>query len=105
MARGAVSSPRALLFVATALRAAKDVVGRRRGYPIRARPVVPCQKGHLFTTLSIPSDSSTAIPLGWWRFQYPPVARHESLVTRATLAPLSTDNKRRAAAIHDIARA
>ncbi len=57
-----------------------------RGYPIGGNLVVRCRRGHLFTTIWVPSVSLKAIRLGWWRFQRCPVGNHWSIVT-----PVKTD--------------
>src|SRR5215471_4390823 len=51
-----------------------------RGFPIGGRLIVRCRRGHLFTTIWIPSFSLKAARLLWWRGQYCPVGRHWSVV-------------------------
>ena len=88
------------LGVAAALVVAETVVlARRRGFVFGADTVVRCRRGHLFTTLWIPGASLKAVRLGWWRLQRCPVGSHWSLVTPATVAQL-TEEERRFASQH-----
>jgi hypothetical protein len=64
--------------------------------------VVRCSQGHLFTTLWIPAASLKALRLGWWRVQYCPVARHWSVVVPVRESDLTDEQRRIAAAHHDI---
>lgn len=75
---------------------------RARGYPIGGNLVVRCRRGHLFTTLWVPSVSFKALRLGWVRFQWCPVGRHWSLVSPVKDSELTTREKRRARAQHDL---
>ncbi len=75
---------RKVLFVAGLL--VEPIAMKLRGYPIGGNLVVRCRRGHLFTTIWVPSVSLKAIRLGWWRFQRCPVGAHWSIVT-----PVKTD--------------
>ncbi|MGA2836194.1 MAG: hypothetical protein ABSF84_06315 [Acidimicrobiales bacterium] len=78
------------------------VVLRRRGYGIGGDTLVRCRSGHLFTTIWIPGVSVTSLRLGWWRFQYCPVGRHWTLVVPVRGADLTDEERRAAAATHDL---
>ena len=78
------------------------VVARRRGSLLAVDTVVRCRRGHVFTTWWIPGASIKAIRLGWWRLQYCPVGQHGSLVTPVSMSTLSDDERRSAAACHDL---
>jgi len=56
--------------------------------------IVRCRSGHLFTTLWIPFGSLKAVRLGPLRFQYCPVGRHWTLVTRVDPAELTAAERR-----------
>ena len=73
-----------------------------RGYPIGGRLIVRCRRGHLFTTLWIPSVSVKALRLGLLRFQRCPVGHHWSLVTPVRDSELTEAEKRDARARRDI---
>jgi len=73
-----------------------------RGYPIGGNLIVRCRRGHLYTTLWIPSFSVKALRLGWWRFQRCPVGHHWSFVTPVKPAELSDDDKRLARERRDV---
>lgn len=75
---------------------------RARGYPIGGNLIVRCRRGHLFTTLWVPSVSFKALRLGWVRFQWCPVGKHWSLVTPVRDSELTAREKRRARAHHDL---
>ena len=75
---------------------------RARGYPVGGNLIVRCRRGHLFTTLWIPSVSFKALRLGWSRFQWCPVGRHWSLVSPVRDSELTAREKRRALARHDV---
>ena len=80
--------------VAGGLTAAEAVVvKRRRGSLFRARTIVRCRRGHLFTTIWIPGGSLKAVRLGLWRFQRCPVGKHWSLVTPVNVAKLSEEER------------
>ncbi len=91
-----------LALAVVALLAETVVVARRRGSLFGVDAVVRCRRGHLFTTFWIPGASLKAVRLGWWRLQRCPVGRHWSLVTPAAVAQLTDDDRRLAAAHHDI---
>jgi len=78
------------------------VVARRRGSLLAADTVVSCRRGHLFTTWWIPGASVKALRLVWWRLQYCPVGRHWSLVAPVSMSELSAQDRRSAAASHDL---
>ena len=73
-----------------------------RGFPIGGRLIVRCRRGHLFTTIWIPSFSLKAARLLWWRGQYCPVGRHWSVVVPVRDHELTDDEKRSARERHDI---
>jgi hypothetical protein len=80
--------------VAGGLTAAEAVVvTRRRGSLFRARTIVRCRRGHLFTTIWIPGGSLKAVRLGPWRLQRCPVGKHWSLVTPVNMAKLSEEDR------------
>jgi hypothetical protein len=68
-------------------------VTRRRGSLFRARTIVRCRRGHLFTTIWIPGGSLKAVRLGPWRLQRCPVGKHWSLVTPVNMAKLSEEDR------------
>jgi hypothetical protein len=73
-----------------------------RGYPLGGRMIVRCRRGHLFTTLWIPSVSVKALRLGWLRFQRCPVGHHWSLVTPVRDSELTDAERSAARARRDI---
>ena len=80
--------------VAGGLTAAEAVVvTRRRGSFFRARTIVRCRRGHLFTTIWIPGGSLKAVRLGPWRLQRCPIGKHWSLVTPVNMAKLSEEDR------------
>jgi len=64
--------------------------------------IVRCAKGHLFTTIWIPGVSFKAIRLGSDRFQWCPVGRHWTTVTRVPESELTQEDVERAHEHHDI---
>jgi hypothetical protein len=79
------------------------LVARRRGYPsMGGDVVVRCREGHLFTTWWIPGGSIKAIRLGAVRYQHCPVGRHWTTVRPVKDADLTDEDRRLAAAHHDI---
>jgi hypothetical protein len=64
--------------------------------------IVRCRDDHLFTTLWIPGASLKSLKLGWWRFQHCPVGDHWSIVTPVDPDILSVQQRREAAARHDL---
>jgi hypothetical protein len=64
--------------------------------------VVRCAKGHLFTTIWIPSASFKAVRLGMKRYQHCPVGKHWSMVTPIPVDQLSDAERIEAARVHDI---
>jgi len=73
-----------------------------RGFPIGGRLIVRCRRGHLFTTIWIPSFSLKAARLLWWRAQYCPVGRHWTVVVPVRENELTDDEKRIARDRRDI---
>lgn len=90
------------LLVAAAVLATGTVVARRMGYKVGGNTVVRCRQGHLFTTLWIPGVKLKAIDLGIARFQHCPVGHHWTLVLPVREADLTDDERRFAAAHHDV---
>jgi hypothetical protein len=80
----------------------EPVAMKLRGYPIGGNLIVRCHRGHLFTTLWIPSISFKAIRLGWWRVQRCPVGGHWSLVTPVKPSELTEDETRLARERRDV---
>jgi hypothetical protein len=78
------------------------LVARRLGYKIGGDTVVRCREGHVFTTLWIPGVSFKAVRLGWARFQRCPVGGHWSVVTPVRDVDLTVEERRLAAAHHDV---
>jgi hypothetical protein len=89
----------ALMIAATATFTA---TARRLGYGFGGKAPVRCRRGHLFTTLWIPGVNLKALDLGAARIQWCPVGGHWSLVTPLRTADLSADERRSAAAHHDL---
>ncbi len=85
-----------------ALLAAGTFVARKLGYKVGGDVVVRCRQGHLFTTLWIPGVKLKAIDLGIARIQHCPVGHHWSLVVPVRDRDLTDDERRDAAAVHDI---
>jgi hypothetical protein len=78
------------------------LVARRLGYKVGGNTVVRCREGHVFTTIWIPGVSFKAIRLGWARFQRCPVGGHWSVVTPVRDLDLTVEERRLAAAHHDV---
>jgi hypothetical protein len=91
---------RRLLIVAGLL--AEPVAMKLRGYPIGGNLVVRCRKGHLFTTIWLPSVSLKSIRFLWWRLQRCPVGNHWSIVTPVRPRELTEDERRIAGEHRDI---
>ncbi len=87
---------------AAAFLALYTVVARKLGYRLGGNVVVRCRRGHLFTTLWIPGVNLKAIDLGVARIGHCPVGHHWSLVVPVRDKDLSEDQRRQAAARHDI---
>jgi hypothetical protein len=81
---------------------AGTVVARRLGYKVGGNTIVRCREGHLFTTIWIPGVKLKAIDLGVARIQHCPVGRHWSLVLPVRESDLTEEERRAAAARHDI---
>jgi hypothetical protein len=90
------------ILMAVSVLAVGTVVARRLGYQVGGNTVVRCRQGHLFTTLWIPGVKLKAIDLGVARVQHCPIGKHWTLVTPVRDADLSDDDRRFAAAHHDI---
>ena len=88
--------------IVAALLAAGTFVARKLGYKVGGDVVVRCRQGHLFTTLWIPGVKLKAIDLGIARIQHCPVGHHWSLVVPVRDRDLTDDERRDAAAVHDI---
>jgi hypothetical protein len=91
---------RNLLIAAAVL--AEPVAMKLRGYRMGGDVVVRCRDGHLFTTLWVPAVSVKSLRLGWRRFQHCPVGQHWTLVAPVRNAELSKNERRAAAAVHDL---
>jgi hypothetical protein len=91
---------RNLLIAAAVL--AEPVAMKLRGYRMGGDVVVRCRDGHLFTTLWVPAVSVKSLRLGWRRFQHCPVGQHWTLVAPVRNAELSENERRAAAAVHDL---
>jgi hypothetical protein len=78
------------------------VVARMLGYRVGRNTVVRCRAGHVFTTIWIPGVSVKALRLGWWRLQRCPVGNHWALVSPVRDSDLTEDERRLAAARHDV---
>lgn len=91
---------RALIIAGSLL--VEPILMKARGYPIGGRLVVRCRKGHLFTTLWIPSVSIKAVRLGWWRVQRCPVGGHWSVVTPVRESELGALDRLRARQHRDL---
>jgi len=94
-------SPRRKLLLAAGL-LVEPVVLRARGLPIGGDLIVRCRRGHLFTTIWIPSVSLKAMRLGWLRVQWCPVGRHLSIVTPVREPDQRPAQRREARAHHDL---
>ncbi len=81
--------------------AAGAAVARRRGYLREGDVIVRCSRGHLFETSWLPPFSFRMLHLGWARLQRCPVEGHLSLVRRADVSRLSSDEKKTARRVHD----
>ena len=73
-----------------------------RGRRLAGNLVVRCGRDHLFTTIWIPGASVKSLRFGWWRLQRCPVGRHWTIVTPVNQAELGAEQRRQAAAAHDI---
>ena len=90
------------LAVVAGILAVGTLAARKLGYEIGGNAVVRCRQGHLFTTLWIPGINLKAIDLGIARIQHCPVGRHWSLVVPVRDKDLTDEERRGAAAHHDI---
>ena len=90
------------LAVVAAILAVGTFAARKLGYTAGGNVVVRCRRGHLFTTLWIPGIKLKAIDLGIARIQHCPVGRHWSLVVPVRDKELTDEERRGAAAHHDI---
>jgi hypothetical protein len=77
-------------------------IARRGGYTLGGNVVVRCRQGHLFTTIWVPGASIKSVKLGWWRLQRCPVGKHWTLVSPVKDADLTDEERRFAAAHHDL---
>lgn len=100
--RGAAKSRVKSVVVVAAVIALGTLVARLAGYKVGGNVVVRCRRGHLFTTLWIPGIKLKAIDLGIARVQHCPVGHHWTLVVPVRDADLTEDERREAAAHHDI---
>ncbi len=100
--QGTRKRPLETLVVAALVVAVGTVVARKLGYKVGGNVVVRCRQGHLFTTLWIPGIKLKAIDLGIARIQHCPVGHHWSLVVPVREQELTEDERRAAAAVHDI---
>jgi hypothetical protein len=88
--------------LAATILAVGTAVARRLGYRVGGNTVVRCRRGHLFTTLWIPGVKLKAIDLGIARIQHCPVGHHWTLVVPVRDASLTPEERREAAAHHDV---
>jgi len=79
------------------------VAGRRGAFQAAGNVIVRCSAGHLFTTTWLPLVSLKAIRLGPIRFQYCPVGRHFTFVTRVPDSDLTDAERLAARRQHDAA--
>lgn len=80
-----------------------QVMRRRRiKTPGTSDVVVRCARGHLFTTIWIPSVSFTAVRLGNKRYQRCPVGHHWSMVVPVSTTDFSDAERIKAARVHDV---
>ena len=77
-------------------------IARRLGYTVGGNVVVRCRQRHLFTTIWVPGASIESVKLGWWRLQRCPVGKHWTLVSPVKDADLTDEERRFAAAHHDL---
>jgi hypothetical protein len=87
---------------AVALIVGMTVIGRLAGYRFGRNTVARCRQGHLFTTIWIPGVKLKAVDLLVARFQHCPVGHHWSLVTPVRDRDLTDQQRRDAAAHHDV---
>ena len=90
------------LAVVAGVLAAGTLAARTLGYELGGNVVVRCRRGHLFATLWIPGINLKAIDLGIARIQHCPVGHHWSLVVPVRDRDLTEEERRDAAAHHDI---
>jgi hypothetical protein len=88
--------------VVSALLVGGTLVARKLGYKVGGNVVVRCRQGHLYTTIWIPGVKLKAIDLVVARFQHCPVGHHWSLVVPVRSTDLTEDERREAAAHHDV---
>ena len=79
-----------------------NALAARRGGKTGRDVVVRCSKGHLFTTTWIAGVSLKAIRLGNARVQRCPVCERWTRVTRVRDSELTDEDRRMAAAHHDV---
>jgi hypothetical protein len=92
---------RSFLVVSSVL-AVGTVIARKMGYKVGGNTVVRCRQGHLFTTLWIPGVKLKALDLLVARIQHCPVGHHWTIVVPVREADLTDDERRFAAAHHDL---
>jgi hypothetical protein len=94
--------PTTRLALAIAAAATFTAAARCLGYGLGGDTPVRCRRGHLFTTLWIPGLNLKALDLVTARVQWCPVGRHWSLVRPVRTTDLTPDQRRSAAAHHDL---
>jgi len=94
--------PLSPVFLVILVLAGGTLVARRLDDKVGGNVVVRCRRDHLFTTLWIPGIKFKALDLGLARLQRCPVGHHWSLVTPVRHADLSDEERRSAAAHHDV---
>ncbi|NNN09331.1 MAG: hypothetical protein HKL85_09090 [Acidimicrobiaceae bacterium] len=88
----------AVVVVLVAVRLPTSSLRRRRvKSPGSSEVIVRCRRGHLFTTIWIPSISFTSVRLSSTRYQHCPVGHHWSVV----VTELSDAERDEAARVHD----
>ena len=75
---------------------------RRVKSPGTSDVIVRCRRGHLYTTIWIPSVSLKSVRLGTKRYQHCPVGHHWSVVVPVTTTDLSDTERTEAARVHDL---
>jgi len=97
----AIGTPVIVAIVVAAIVGSRLVLYARRGGRA-GNVIVRCRRGHLFTTIWVPLASFKAVRLGPFRFQYCPVGKHWSLVSRVDESTLTEEERRAASGTKDV---